>query len=134
MHCLGSDELAFEKRLNPFCYEMHEIWLERCFKSRKQFHGFPLITSRTITAGHFKESTFWLHKMADRVSSWRKRYKTVEFRGMFVWIMIIHITIFLYCSANGTASQYASEIVTTSCLCSKILPKLTSIRCNLLYL
>ena len=43
-----------------------------------------LFMLRTNTVCHFVESKFCLHKMADRVS-WR-RFKTEQFRGMFVWL------------------------------------------------
>ena len=35
------------------------------------------------------ESSFWLHKMADHVSSQSKK-KTTQFRGMFVWIIVFY--------------------------------------------
>ena len=65
--CLGSVELVFEKRLQPFIIKC--ILVERCCKSRIQWSTQTcleiarfLFTSTTNTVGHLWESHFDSHK------------------------------------------------------------------------
>ena len=90
--CLGS--VPWIGRVGPWksfeivCLKMH-TWFGRCFKSRIQWSTQICleITRFSFTpwnnmARQFVESSFWLHKMADRVSSRSKR-KTMQFLGIF---------------------------------------------------
>ena len=74
--CLGSGELVNKKRLKTVCYKMHNYgWNNKASKLR----GFSS-TSWTNTTRLCVDSSFWLHKMADRVSSQSKR-KTHNFEA-----------------------------------------------------
>ena len=109
--CLGSVELVFSKRLKPFVIKCigkidnFKVEYNDPHNHATRLHSFTFkYTSRRTTVGHFVQSKCWLHKIADRASSRRKR-KTVQFRVILVWINYIlllkYLTNHMHFITNG---------------------------------
>ena len=64
------------------------IWLERSFKSRIQWSKQIIRRDLTRHTILWSQNKFWRHKKADRVSA-QSKWKTMQFRGIFVWIIVL---------------------------------------------